>query len=377
MILKLIEGRLGYMENSDYLTRQLITYIGSKRALLDFIGKGITKVKKKLNKDKLDIFDVFSGSGVTARYFKQYAAKLIVNDIEDYSRVVNNCYLANRSEVDEQQFIDAYNNLNNKLSSGHLRKGFISELYSPRVDNQIKPGERVFYTSRNAAFLDTARQLIEEFDSPYRDFFLAPLLSEASIHTNTAGVFKGFYKNRTTGKGKFGGNNGDALSRILGDIELKYPVFSNFECEVDVLQGDSNKVAPEIEEVDLAYLDPPYNQHPYGSNYFMLNLLVNYKKPEKISRVSGIPVDWNRSKFNKKREAHKSFEELVSKIKSKYLLVSFNSEGYISLEEMIRLLERVGNVEVLETRYNTYRGSRNLKARDIHIKEYLYLVEKK
>ncbi|MCK5198574.1 MAG: DNA adenine methylase, partial [Spirochaetales bacterium] len=255
--------------------------------------------------------------------------------------------------------------------------GFIKELYAPADDKDINHGERVFYTTRNAAYLDTARQHIETIAPEFRDLFLAPLLSEASIHANTSGVFKGFYKNRKSGVGQFGGNNGDALLRILGDIELKYPIFSNYECEVEVLQGDSNKVAAEIGDVDLAYLDPPYNQHPYGSNYFMLNLLVNYKKPEKISSVSGIPVDWNRSKFNKKREAHKSFKELVSKIKSKYLLVSFNSEGYISLEEMIRLLERVGNVEVLETRYNTYRGSRNLKARDIHIKEYLYLVEKK
>ena len=136
-------------------------------------------------------------------------------------------------------------------------------------------------------------------------------------------------------------------------------------------------MAPSIEELDLAYLDPPYNQHPYGSNYFMLNLLANYKRPEKISSVSGIPIDWNRSSFNKRREAYNSFQDLVEKVNAKYLLVSFNSDGFISLKEMIGLLERVGKVEVLETKYNTFRGSRNLKARDIHIKEYLYLVEKR
>jgi adenine-specific DNA-methyltransferase len=365
------------VENPDYLTKQLITYIGSKRALLDFIGKGIIKVKKKLNKDSINIFDVFSGSGVTARFFKQHALNLIVNDIEDYSRVVNKCYLANRSEFNEIQFLDVYNNIKSKLSPELLRKGFISELYSPNIDDRIQPGERVFYTTRNAAFLDTARQYIEEIEYIYKDFLLAPLLSEASIHTNTAGVFKGFYKNRHTGSGQFGGNNGDALSRILGNIELKYPVFSNFECDVKILQGDSNKIATEIEEVDLAYLDPPYNQHPYGSNYFMLNLLVNYKKPENVSPVSGIPIDWKRSNFNKKREAYNSFQDLAKKIKAKYLLVSFNSEGYIKLEEMKELLGCIGKVEILETRYNAYRGSRNLKARDIHVKEYLYLVEKR
>lgn len=365
------------MENPEYLTKQLITYIGSKRSLLDFIGTGLSIVQKRLGKDKLDIFDVFSGSGITARYFKQYSSKLIVNDIEDYSRVINKCYLANRSEIDQNRLTDVYNDLKEEIFSKDLIKGFISELYSPADDRNILHGERVFYTTRNASFLDTARQLIEKLEDPFKEFFLGPLLSEASIHTNTAGVFKGFYKNRTTGIGKFGGNNGDALSRILGDIEIKYPIFSNFECSVEVIQGDANKIAPKVKEVDLAYLDPPYNQHPYGSNYFMLNHLVNYRKPEKISPVSGIPIDWTRSNFNKKRQAYNSFKELTEKINAKFLLVSFNSEGYISLEEMLELLGSVGKVEVLETRYNTYRGSRNLKARKIHVKEYLYLVEKK
>jgi adenine-specific DNA-methyltransferase len=365
------------VENPEYLSKQLITYIGSKRSLLNFIGTGLTIVKKKLDKDKLNILDVFSGSGITSRYFKQYASKLIVNDIEDYSRVINKCYLTNRLEINEKRLNDSYNYLKAKLNSEQFRKGFISELYSPINDSKIMSGERVFYTSRNGLYLDTARQMIGGLDYDIRDFFLAPLLSEASIHTNTAGVFKGFYKNKNTGLGKFGGNNGDALSRILSNIELKYPLFSNFECVVKVLQGDSNEIVPKINEVDIAYLDPPYNQHPYGSNYFMLNLLVNYKKPEKISPVSGIPVDWNRSNFNKKRKAYNSFKELVININAKYLLVSFNSEGYISLEEMKKLLGSVGRLEVLETKYNTYRGSRNLKAREIHVKEYLYLVEKR
>jgi adenine-specific DNA-methyltransferase len=303
--------------------------------------------------------------------------KLIVNDMEDYSRVINKCYLTNRSEIDEKKLIDAYITLKETLTSTNFQKGFISELYAPKDDSKIIQGERVFYTTRNAAFLDTSRQALEELKSPHKEFLLAPLLSEASIHTNTAGVFKGFYKNRNTGTGKFGGNNGDALSRILGDIELKYPIFSNYECETEILQGDSNTIAQNVEMVDLAYLDPPYNQHPYGSNYFMLNLLANYTKPEEISKVSGIPVDWKRSNFNKKRQAYNSFCDLVEKIKAKYLIVSFNSDGFISLEEMIILLKRVGKVKVLETRYNTYRGSRNLKARDIHVKEYLYLVEKR
>ena len=33
-------------ENPAYITEQLITYIGNKRALLDFIAQGVTYVQK-------------------------------------------------------------------------------------------------------------------------------------------------------------------------------------------------------------------------------------------------------------------------------------------------------------------------------------------
>ena len=364
-------------ESPDYLTKQLITYIGNKRTLLDFIGLGLNHVKEKLGREKLHTFDVFSGSGIVSRYLKQHSNKLIVNDMEDYSRVINNCYLRNRSDVDEKLLSEIFKDLRYKITNNPVSDGFIKELYSPGNDKNICQGDRVFYTNRNAAYLDSARYHLAGVVPEFRDFFLAPLLSEASVHANTSGVFKGFYKNKESGLGQFGGNNKDALLRILGNIELKYPVFSNYECEVEVLQGDSNTIAPLVSHIDVAYLDPPYNQHPYGSNYFMLNLLVNYKRPEEISPVSGIPVDWNRSSFNKKRQAYSSFKDLTRKIDAKYLLVSFNSEGYIKREDMVELLEGIGKVEVLETKYNTFRGSRNLKARDIHVKEYLYLVEKR
>ena len=167
---------------------------------------------------------------------------------------------------------------------------------------------------------------------------------------------------------------------------MPYPVFSNFECPFKVFNEDANLVVnnedlyslTEDGSFDLAYFDPPYNQHPYGSNYFMLNLVSSYERPnvEKISRVSGIPKDWNRSVFNKKRFAKDCFSELVKNIRAKFLLISFNSEGFISKDEMISLLEEVGSVQVLESSYNTFRGSRNLENRSIHVKEYLFLVKK-
>jgi adenine-specific DNA-methyltransferase len=363
------------MEKNEYLTQQLITYIGNKRTLLGFIGEGIRKVQKKLDKEKLKMFDVFSGSGIVARYFKQFSELLIVNDLEKYSTVINECYLSNENELDILALRKLYFQITEEIDK-NPRKGIISELYAPLSDTHIKPNERVFYTSRNAMYIDTARQIIEKLPQKEQKYFLAPLLSEASIHANTSGVFKGFYKNKETGIGQFGGLNKDALLRIKGDIKLPFPVFSNFNCRTIISSGDSNKITKYLPEVDIAYLDPPYNQHPYGSNYFMLNLILDYKYPESASIISGIPENWNRSNYNKSQEALQSLTELVGGIKAKYVLISFNSEGFITIEQMKEMLNKLGKLQVLETKYNTFRGSRNLNTREIHVKEYLFLLEK-
>ncbi|MDR1374896.1 MAG: DNA adenine methylase [Treponema sp.] len=363
-------------ESQDYLTRQLITCIGNKRRLLGFIGTALEKVKARLGKKRLVLFDLFSGSGVVSRFFKRHAELLLVNDLEAYAEAISRCYLANREEFDLEYLRAVHGELSAKLDEGSLGSGFISELYAPRDDGEIRDGERVFYTSRNARFLDTACRHIGELEEPLRPFFQGPLLAEASVHANTAGVFKGFYKDARTGRGRFGGGGADALKRILGRIEIPFPVFSNFRCPVCIFRGDANRIAGEAPEADLAYLDPPYNQHPYGSNYFMLNLLVNYERPQAISAVSGIPQNWNHSDYNRKGKAAAALAGLVSAVKAKYLLVSFNSEGFITREAMTAMLAKAGAVETLETSYNTFRGSRNLRNRQLHVKEYLFLVEK-
>jgi len=363
-------------ENEAFLSRQLITYIGNKRSLLPFIGTALEKVKQRLGREKLRIFDAFSGSGAAARYFKAHAEALIVNDLEPYAETINRCYLANAEEIPQTELREIHAHILRRLREEPLRKGFIAELYAPEDENHIRSGERVFYTPRNAMFIDTTRQYIEEMDIALRHFFIAPLLSESSVHANTAGVFKGFYKDRYTGNGRFGGTGRDALSRIKGDIELPFPVWSSYSCPVTIFREDTNALVSRLPETDLAYLDPPYNQHPYGSNYFMLNLINSYKRPESISAVSGIPPDWNRSVYNIRREAAQAFGELAGKIRSRFLLISFNSEGFISPGEMRSMLEKAGKVEIFETTYNTFRGSRNLRERHTHVREYLYLVEK-
>jgi len=364
-------------EDASYLSDQLLTYIGNKRALLDNILQAVERVKRRLGKDRLRVFDAFAGSGVVSRFLKAHASLLVSNDFEDYAAVVGRCHLRNRSTVDFRLLNQIVDDLNARVDREGLPMGFIEELYAPRDENRITAEDRVFYTRDNARRLDNYRRMLASVPSDLQELALGPLLSEASVHANTAGVFKGFYKDRRTGIGKFGGSNGDALLRIRGAIRLALPILSRFECDVKVLQSDVNAAAREVNDLDLAYIDPPYNQHPYGSNYFMLNLLVHYQRPQEISKVSGIPTDWRRSGYNTKAQSLELLRNLLHTLDARFLLVSFNDEGFVKPDTMLGILRQLGSVQVLEMQYNAFRGSRNLRNRDIHVTEHLFLVERK
>ena len=364
-------------ENEEFLTTQIITYLGNKRSLLGNIKNEVQKISQKLEKEKLVCADLFSGSGIVARMLKSYSSKLIANDLEDYSSVINSCYLTNKSDYPEKKCAELRQEIE-ELCRQNLRPGIITNNYAPKDDENIQKGERVFYTHQNALLIDSYRTLVDEIvnEEELKKFFLAPLITEASVHVNTSGVFKGFYKDKNTGLGCFGAVGKDALPRIKGRIELREPVFSNFESEIEVFQKDAVALSKELKNLDIAYLDPPYNQHPYGSNYFMLNLILKNKLEVPISEVSGITQDWNRSVFNKQRTALNAMEEIVAALDTKFAIISYNSEGFITFEQMKCMLAKYGKVQTVEINYNTFRGSRNLRERDLHVSEYLFVLEK-
>ena len=215
-------------EDPRYLSRQLITYIGNKRAILGQIGSVVEQVKQRLGKKRLHVFDVFSGSGVVSRYLKAHTSFLVSNDFENYAALIGRCYLMNRSEVDFTVLSEIVDDLNERVAKEILRKGFIEELYAPENELEITKNDRVFYTIDNARRLDNYRRMINDYPEYLHDLLIGPLLSQASVHSNTAGLFKGFYKNRATGVGQYGGTGIDALSRIKGQNHSRNSCIEQF-----------------------------------------------------------------------------------------------------------------------------------------------------
>ena len=367
----------------SYLSEQIITYIGNKRKILPNIEVALNQTNLK----NYHFLDLFSGSGIVSRLAKKHGASAITtNDLEHYSAVINKVFLRN-IEGNKEEFEEAkkaVNELKDRWETVYGTSGdWVSEYYAPKDDNNIQKGERCFYTHENAVIIDeyldfifnTAEDYLFSFET--RELLLAALIVESSIHTNTSGVFKGFYKNKQ-GVGQFGGEGRHALQRICAKIDPKFPVFCPNPTENRILSMDAaNVVADNSVEYDITYIDPPYNQHPYGSNYFMLNAIAKNECPKDVSRVSGIPKNWNRSIYNKKEEGVKTLLKNIEELRSKYVIISYSDEAFLNIKDMVAELAKIGLlINLQEINYEVYKGSRNLKNRNTKLNEYLITIKK-
>jgi len=194
-------------------------------------------------------------------------------------------------------------------------------------------------------------------------YIMASFMYSASYVSNTSGVFKGFHRG-------WGGSNGTAQYRICSDIVLKpSPLYDNGEKNLSTRQ-DAGKLVHNLADIlggvpDIIYLDPPYNQHPYGSNYHVLNTITLWDEPdfpEKITRgtKSAIRLDWRterRSAYNSHRKAAQEFQELIDNISAKFILTSYSTEGNIPLETMMEILGSKGSLRIVKREYVRYRVS--------------------
>lgn len=369
-------------ENNLYLTSQLISYRGNKRKLLGLLQTGMEIAQERLGQEKLRILDGFAGSGVCSRFLKRYASLLIANDLQPYGAILSECYLSNRSTIDLPRLRSAIRDLRTcKLDPCD---GFIQRLYAPADDANIQPGERVFFTARNARILDNICREVQTLDADIRPLILGPLLASASKHSNTAGHFKSYLRDRNTKLGAFGGATGSWRDVIMAEIDISTPVLSRFETECRTMCMDVDTLVDTLEDVDVAYLDPPYGPQPYGYLYFMLDLLATYREPLEVSEIAGVPKDWTRSRYSTENDTLSLLTSLAERTPAKFVLLSYSNEGKVSPERLEAGLSALGRVDVLSQKHqrmNSAWSSDKQKTRGRRgsrpmVVEHLYVLEK-
>ena len=282
----------------DFVFSQLIPYIGNKRKLLPLIRRAIDASKVKPHGGTF--LDVFAGSGVVSRFAKRLGFAVTSNDWEPYAEAIAGCFVSNNCApvyFGSRSYEDVIQELNNLPPLD----GWITNHLCPSDDeNYDIKRDRMFYMRKNGMRFDAVREKIREWEQAgylNRDqlhAFLGPLLYQACWLSNTSGVFKGLHNG-------WGGQTGTALYRIKADFKLEPSVFwDNYRIN-HVTRVDAANLTVEGRDsvpFDLAYLDPPYNQHPYGANYHVLNTLTLWDKPELPEKITGhgdksaIRTDW-------------------------------------------------------------------------------------
>ncbi len=385
-----------------YAGAGLIAYIGNKRAILPFLNAAFDAVEARHPVRRF--VDPFAGSGAVSRLARARGWEVAASDCEDYAAAVNACWLGVPAQALPALFcaeggVETVFRLLNRMHPARENETracapYIARHYAPACTATADPRrERLFYTAENAVFIDRVRSAIEAMrpaaftgsaeegrrHAMERALLLGPLIYEAATHANTSGVFKACHRG-------FGGHGKDALGRILAPMELEVP---------RLWPGDASEVALSDaaafcsgRSADLCYLDPPYNQHQYGSNYHLLNTIVRWEgKPVSEAREpdgslrdkAGIDPDWKRTKsaFCSRRLAASAFRELFDAIDARFILLSYNDAGIVPLEELYELLARDAVVELRQVGHVSYRGGRQSATRRLASREFLFVAERK
>ena len=227
---------------------------------------------------------------------------------------------------------------------------------------------------KNGARVDAIREEIErkDLDPELRAIVLVSLMEAADRVDSTTGVQMAYLK--------------QWAPRASNDLELRLPEIAP---RAEAGKGRAHRMdaadAAEVLEADIAYLDPPYNQHSYPGNYHVWESLVLWDKPEHYG-VACKRVDCRerKSDFNSKRRFRAAWERIVERVRARHLIVSFSDEGFIGRGEMEGILARRGEIHVIESDYRRYVGARigvfNPSGRKVgrvsHLRntEYLYVV---
>jgi adenine-specific DNA-methyltransferase len=304
----------------------LIKYLGSKRRLLPRILAAIEGFPAARS-----VLDLFSGTSRVGHALKRAGYHVIANDHNAYAHVLARCYV----QADADRVLADARMLLRELAALPGRPGWFTETFCVRSR---------FFQPRNGERIEAIREAIaaRALEPELEAVLLTSLMEAADRVDSTTGVQMAYLK--------------AWAPRAHHALELRLP---------DVLPGggrayglDALEAASSL-EADVAYLDPPYNQHRYLGNYHVWETLVRWDAPESYGvACKRVACRTYRSDFNSRKRIATAFTDVVDAVRARHLVVSFNDEGYLGRAELEAVLRRRGRVSVVEVDYPRYVGAR-------------------
>jgi adenine-specific DNA-methyltransferase len=307
----------------------MIKYLGSKRRLVPVLGAILHACGART------AADLFTGTTRVAQEFKRRGARVWANDTARYSEVLARCYVATDARAVDRAALDA---ALNRLNAIPGRDGYFTETFCRRA-RYLHP--------RNGARVDAIRDALERdhAGSPLFPILLTSLIEAADRVDSTTGVQMAYLKRWAP--------------RAHRPLELRAPgILSG---RGGALRADALEAARSLPEVDLAYLDPPYNQHSYLANYHVWETLVAWDAPDHYGvacKRADCRHPANRSPFNSRRSIHRSLAELLETVRARLVVLSYNDESWVTLDELVAMCGVRGAVRVLAFDSPRYVGAR-------------------
>ncbi len=336
------------MQDDNLFKLESRRYIGCKTKLVDWIFQLIDEQTNGVH----SFCDIFAGTGVVAHRALQKFERVIVNDFLYSNNVIYRAFFS-PEEWSKEKVMSIINDFNS-IDVVKLRDNYFSRNY----------GGKYFYYD-TAKIVGYVRGRLQKLKSGLTDkeyaVLLASLIYSIDRHANTMGHFDAYYhKPPKTHK-----------------FQMKMVEVGTFD-GVEIFQEDANKLARHI-DVDLTYIDPPYNSRQYSRFYHVYENLVQWKRPQ-LYGTALKPREENMSDYCR-NAAFDVFTDLVSHIRSRYLVISYNntyysksssSENKIKLEQINEVLEKCGKTRVFNHKFKAFNSGRT--EFDDH-REFLFITE--
>jgi adenine-specific DNA-methyltransferase len=306
----------------------VIKYLGSKRRLVPVLSELIGRAGART------ALDLFTGTTRVAQAFKSAGAEVTAVDTTRCASVLAQCYVATDADTVDRGGLERAVARLNALPG---RAGYVTETFCVRSR---------FFQPANGERIDAVRQAI---DADYRGSALEPLLLTSLLEAadrvdSTTGVQMAYVK--------------QWAPRSFRPLELRVPEL--LAGPGHARRGDACAVVGGLGEFDLAYLDPPYNQHRYEANYHVWETLVAWDAPAHYGVACKRTEirDGPRSPFNSRRTIVDALAQVVRDVRAAVVVLSYNDESWIGLEALIEMCRVRGHVEVLAFESNRYVGAR-------------------